>query len=159
MFEIDEFDEKILQIVRQNNRTPSEKIAARVGLSTSAVQRRLQRLRREKIIRADVSVVSPTVAGKTIMAIVGVTLEREHTVILNEFKNKILSAPEVVQCYFVTGEVDFILTVAVKDMTEFESFALSFLTDNPHVKRYVTNIVLSEVKSPFTLPVGNGGAE
>lgn len=149
MIEIDEFDKKILKIVQQNNRTPSEKIAAHVGLSTSAVQRRLQRLRKEGIIQADVSIVSPSVKGQALTAIIGVTLEKEHTVILNEFKNKILSAPEVLQCYFVTGEVDFILVIEVRDISEFESFASQFFTQNPHVKSYVTNIVISEVKPKF----------
>lgn len=86
-------------------------------------------------------------------AVVGVTIEKEHTVVLNEFKNKILSAPEVIQGYFVTGEVDFILIVSVKDMSEFERFALDFLTENPHVKRYITNIVISEVKSRLVVPL------
>jgi len=155
MFEIDEFDEKILKIVQQNNRTPSEKIAARIGLSASAVQRRLQRLRKEGVIQADVSIVSTALKGKTISAVIGVTLEKEHTVILNEFRNKILSAPEVTQCYFVTGEVDFILIISVGDMSEYEAFAQKFLTDNPNVKSYVTNIVINEVKSRFA-PPSNG---
>ncbi len=149
MIEIDEFDEKILKIVERNNRTPSEKIAEQVGLSTSAVQRRLQRLRKEGIIQADVSIVSPALKGQTLTAIIGVVLEQEHTVVLNEFKNKILAAPEVIQCYFVTGEVDFILVIAVKDMSEFKSSALQFFTENPHVKRYITNFVINEVKPKF----------
>jgi Lrp/AsnC family transcriptional regulator, leucine-responsive regulatory protein len=152
MKEIDAFDEKILNIVRQNNRTPSEKIARQIGLSSSAVTRRLQRLRKEGIIQADISIVSPAARGQAMTAVIGVTLEKEHTVILNEFKHKILSAPEVIQCYFVTGEVDFILIVSVKDMSEFESFAARYLTENPHVKRYITNIVISEVKSRFVVP-------
>jgi Lrp/AsnC family transcriptional regulator, leucine-responsive regulatory protein len=151
MIEIDEFDERILQIVGRNNRTPSEKIAEQVGLSPSAVQRRLQRLRKEGIIQADVSIVSPALKGQTISAVIGVILEQEQTAVLNEFKHNILAAPEVIQCYFVTGEVDFILIVAVKDMAEFERFALRFLTENPYVKRYVTNIVINEVKSRFVM--------
>ena len=85
-------------------------------------------------------------------AVVGVTLEKESTVILNDFRSKIRSAPEVIQSYYVTGEVDFILIVAVKDMIEFERFAYGFLTENPHVKRYNTNIVISEIKSRFDVP-------
>jgi Lrp/AsnC family transcriptional regulator, leucine-responsive regulatory protein len=152
MIEIDEFDEKILKIVRLNNWTPAEKIAGRVGLSTSAVQRRLQRLRKEKIIQADISIVAPAVSGPAMTAVVGVTLEKENSVILNEFRSKIRAAPEIVQSYYVTGEVDFILIVAFKNMPEFESFAERFLTENPYVKRYNTNIVISEIKSLFDAP-------
>ena len=85
-------------------------------------------------------------------AVVGVTLENEHTAVLNEFKIKMMSAPEVMQCYFVTGEVDFILIVSVRDMSDFERFAKQFLTDDPHVKRYITNIVINEIKSRFSGP-------
>jgi Lrp/AsnC family leucine-responsive transcriptional regulator len=152
MINIDEFDERILKIVQRNNRTPAEKIAEQVGLSTSAVQRRLQRLRKDRIIQADVSIISPALKGQTMTAVIGVVLEQEHTVVLNEFKNKIQAAPEVIQCYFVTGEVDFILIISVRDMSEFERFVLSFLTENSHVKRYITNIVISEVKSRFDAP-------
>ena len=149
-FEIDEFDEKILKIVQRNNRTPSEKIAAEIGLSTSAVQRRLQRLRKERVIVADVSIIAPTANGApSLTAVIGVTLEQEHIAVLNDFKSKIKRAPEVVQCYFVTGEVDFILVIVVRDMAQYEKFALDYLTDNSNVKRYVTNIVIREVKPEF----------
>ena len=149
MNEIDQFDEKILGILRRDNRVSSETIARQVGLSTSAVVRRIQRLRKTGVIQADVSIVSPAVFGRTLSAVIGVTLENENAVVLNEFKREIISAEEVTQCLFVTGEVDFILIVSVKDMADFERFASRYLTDNPHVKRYVTNIVISEIKSIF----------
>ncbi len=152
MIDIDEFDEKILKIVEQNNRIPSEKIAGQIGLSASAVVRRLQRLRKNGVIEADVSIVSPAVKGQALSAVIGVVLERENTAILNEFRSRMLTAPEVAQCYFVTGEVDFIVIVSVRDMSELESFARHHFTDNPHVKRYLTNIVISEVKSRFSGP-------
>jgi Lrp/AsnC family transcriptional regulator, leucine-responsive regulatory protein len=150
MNKIDEFDEKILKIVRQNNRTPAEKIAEQIGLSTSAVQRRLQRLRKEKIIQADISVISPLVRGQLMKAVIGVTLEKESTVIYNDFKEKMQKTSEVTQCYLVTGEVDLILIIAVKDMAEFDAFTSKFLTENPHVKRYLTNIVINEVKTDYS---------
>lgn len=153
---IDEFDLKILEIVRRNNRTPAEKIAERVGLSASAVQRRLQRLRAEGIIKADVSIVSTEITGQKISAVISVTLEREHTVVLNDFKNGMLNAPEVTHCYFVTGDADFILIASFKDMKEYEKFTRQFFTENSHIKRYHTNIVINQVKSEFTVSLTPG---
>lgn len=149
MNEIEQFDERILEILRHNNRVSSETIARQIGLSTSAVVRRTQRMRKSGITQADVSIVSPAVFGRTLSAVIGVTLENENAFVLNEFKREIISAEEATQCLFVTGEVNFILIVSVKDMADFERFASRFLTDNPHVKRYVINIVISEVKSVF----------
>jgi DNA-binding Lrp family transcriptional regulator len=151
MIDIDVFDEKILKIVRQNNRTPSEKIAEQVGLSTSAVQRRLRRLRKDGVIEADVSIISPKHLGNKITAVIGITLEKEHTVIVNDFKNQMLKADEVAQCYFVTGDADFILIVSFKGMEEYEQFTRKHFKDNPNIKRYYTNIVINQIKTGFKI--------
>ena len=76
----------------------------------------------------------------------------ENDIVLNEFKNKMISAPEVNQCYSVTGNVDLILIISIKDMSEFEKFAESFLIENPNVKSFTTNIVIREIKSQFFIP-------
>jgi len=73
---IDSFDKSILRLLQQNNRLTADELAEKIGLSSSAVQRRLKRLRNEKIIEADISIVSPAVAGIEITCIVDVSLER-----------------------------------------------------------------------------------
>lgn len=75
MFDLDEFDKQLLQLLQQNNRMTASELGDRVGLSSSAVQRRLTRLREEKIIEADVSIISPEVVGLGITCVVDVILE------------------------------------------------------------------------------------
>lgn len=153
--EMDAFDVKILRIVQRDNRLSTEKVAHQVGLSPSAVQRRLKRLREEGIIEADVAIISPEAVGRRLSAIVEVTLERGRLLssVLEEFKKLMLATPEVAQCYHVTGEADFILIVTLKDIQEYEAFTRRFFIENQSVRRFQTSIVVSRVKSRTIVPL------
>jgi len=152
---MDSFDVKILNIIQRDNRLPSEKIADQVGLSPSAVQRRLKRLREEGIIEADVAVVSPEAIGRTLTAIVGVIIDKERplSLALAEFKNLMLKTPEVMQCYDVTGEADFIVIITAKDMQEYEVISRRLFMENPNVRRYKTSLVVRRIKSGMMIPL------
>lgn len=150
---IDQFDKHLLRLVQQNNRLTSEELADAVGLSSSAVQRRLKRLRDEKIIEADVSVISPAIAGITVTCIVDVTLERGSSQALEKFKSTMLKRSEVMQCYFVTGSYDFIMVVNTQTMQEYEAFSKKWLMDNPNVKHFYTHVVMDKVKVGFSIPI------
>ena len=82
----DEFDLKLLRLLQQNNRLTADELATTVGLSSSAVQRRLKRLRDEKIIEADISIVSPSVGGIGLTCIVDVILESRKFAIIGEIQ-------------------------------------------------------------------------
>ena len=152
---MDSFDIKILNIVQSDNRLPAEKIANRIGLSPSAVQRRLKRLREEGIIEADVAVISPEAIGRTLTAIVGVIIDKERplSLALTEFKNLMLATPEVMQCYDVTGEADFIVIITARDMQEYEVISRRLFMENPNVRRYKTSLVVRRIKSGTIIPL------
>lgn len=152
---MDSFDVKILNIVQRDNRLPAEKIAARIGLSPSSVQRRLKRLRKTGIIEADVAVVSPEAAGRRLTAIVGVTLQQERPLApdMQEFKKLMLSTPEVMQCYHVTGDSDFIVIITAKDMQEYDALTRRLFVENKSVRRFHTNVVVNRVKSVTVVPL------
>ena len=152
---MDPFDIKILNIVQRDNRLPAEKIADQVGLSPSAVQRRLKRLRADGIIEADVAIVSPEAVGLTLTAIVGVIIDKERPLLaaLKEFKGLMLNTPEVMQCYDVTGEFDFIVIVTAKHMQEYEIISRKLFMENPNVRRYKSSLVVRRVKSGTVIPI------
>lgn len=99
----DRTDARILEIVQKNNRLTSEAIGELAGLSTSACQRRLKRLRSEGIIQADISIVSPKAVGRPIQVLALVSLERESSGIIDRFKKAIKSSVEVVNGFYVRG--------------------------------------------------------
>jgi len=150
---LDEFDAKILSLVQRDCQLTSEQIARHTGLSPSSVQRRLRRLRANKIVESEVAVVAPEAVGRALTAVVGVTLEREQPHIVAEFKRLLIEMPEVMQCYYVTGDADFILIITAKDMQEYEAFLSRLFKQNKHIKHIQTNVVIQRIKSGFTVPV------
>jgi Lrp/AsnC family leucine-responsive transcriptional regulator len=78
--------------------------------------------------------------------IVDVTLERERPDIMDEFKRSMRATPEVMQCYYVTGDTDFILIVTARDMRHYEAFTNQFFFNNPNVRRFHTSVVMDRVK-------------
>lgn len=146
MKQVDETDKKILNQLQQDNQVTADKLGRLLHLSNSAVQRRLKRLRHEKIIEADISVVSPEVAGLTTTCIVDVSLELGNSRVIDDFKKLLLASPEVMQCYYVAGSFDFVLIVSTRDMKHYEEFSKKYLLDNVQVKQYHTQVVLDKVK-------------
>ena len=152
---MDSLDAKILNIIQHNNRVPTEKIAEQVGLSPSAVQRRIRQLRKDRVIEAEVATISPEAVGRMLTAIVGVIIDKERPLLpaLKEFKEMMLGAPEVMQCYDVTGEVDFFVVVTARDMQDYEVISRRLFMENPNVRRYKSSLVIRKVKSGMTIPI------
>jgi Lrp/AsnC family transcriptional regulator, leucine-responsive regulatory protein len=152
---MDSYDVKILNILQHDNRLPTERIAEQVGLSPSAVQRRLKRLREQGTIEAEVAVISPEAAGRKLIAIVEVTMQRERLLSAsqNEFRRLMVATPEVMQCYHVTGNADFILIITATDIQEYEALTRRLFVDNPSVRGYTTSIVMRRVKAGMSVPL------
>jgi Lrp/AsnC family leucine-responsive transcriptional regulator len=143
---LDDFDAKLLNLLQANNRLTSHELAKEVNLSPASCARRVARLRSEGVIEADVAIVAPDKLGKRLTMVVMVTVEREQPQLLDEFKRSMLSTREVSQCYYVTGDADFILIVNVEGMAEYESFTNRFLFENRNVRRFQTMVVMNRVK-------------
>jgi Lrp/AsnC family transcriptional regulator, leucine-responsive regulatory protein len=148
---LDEFDLKLLDAVQRNNRLTASQLGEKICLSPAAVRRRLRRLRERKITEAEVAVVSPDAVGRSLIAIVEVTLDTHVAKALEEFECAIQSAPEVMQGYLVTGNADFILVTA-KSMEDYNAFVLEFLSTKAHVKHFNTSVVVHRVKWGVALP-------
>ncbi|MER9052317.1 Lrp/AsnC family transcriptional regulator [Mesorhizobium sp. M0923] len=149
----DQVDARILEIVQRNNRLTTEAIGEMAGLSATACQRRLKRLRAEGIIEADVSIVSAKAVGRPIQMLVFVTLERERADIIDRFKKSIKSSIEVVNGYYVTGEADFVLYVTTQTMADYEQFTRKFFYGNPDIKAVKTMVIIDRVKTGFAIPI------
>lgn len=150
---MDEFDITILNLVQHNCRLTAEQLSKHAGLSPSACQRRLTKLRETGIIERDISVIAPETVGRRLTMVVEVTLEREHPNIMSDFKQSMKATPEVMQCYYVTGEVDFILILTARDMQHYEQFTQQFFLDNPNVRRFHTMVVMDRVKQGLAVPI------
>ncbi len=153
MFQLDEYDKALLRLLQQNNRLTTEQLSEQVNLSQSAVQRRLTRLRNEKVIEAEVAIISPSAAGVGISCVVDVVLHEGSSKSIDKFKAAMKNCPEVAQCYYVTGTYDFVLIVHTRDMAHFEAFSKKHLMDNPNLKHFYTHVVMDKVKMSYNVPL------
>jgi len=149
---IDSFDRKILAILQRDNLTPQREISQRINLSPAAVHRRIRRLHNDKVIVADVAQVDPAALGRPLLIIVEVAVESERLTELATLERTFASAPEVQQCYYVTGECDFVLVLTARDMAEYEAFTrVFFASDN--VKRFRTLVAMKVPKAGLSVPI------
>ena len=140
-------DLEILGLVQGNARLTAEAIGGTVGLSSPAVQKRLKKLRETGVIEREIAVLSREKLGRDMTVIVQVMLERENRLHLDAFKRRMRAAPEVQQCYYATGEADFVLIVVVRDIKEYEAFTQRHFFDESNVSRFTTAIVMDRVKA------------
>ncbi|MEO5325797.1 Lrp/AsnC family transcriptional regulator [Mesorhizobium sp. CC13] len=152
--ELDAFDLKILSILQQDNTTPQREIGAAVNLSAPAVQRRIKRMEEVGAIAANVAVVDPDKAGRPITIIVEIAVESERVDLLDAVKASFAAAPEVQQCYYVTGEADFVLVVTVTSMAEYEALTRRLFFANPNIRRFRTLVAMDRVKVGLSVPLG-----
>lgn len=149
----DRIDARILDIVQKNNRLSSDVIGEMTGLSATACQRRLKRLRAQGIIEADVALVSAKAVGRPIQMLVLVNLERERSDIIDKFKKAIKSSAEVVNGFYVTGDADFLLYITARSMEDYEQFTREFFYGNLDIKAFKTMVIMGRVNSSFQLRV------
>ena len=143
---IDRIDRSILVALQRNNRIPNLELAELVGLSPPACLKRVKRLRKEGVIIGDVSIINPELAGNTMTLIVSVEMERDRADIYQVFRKSILNAPEVTQCYQISGSYDFMLVVTVKDIQGYEHFVERVLHKDLNIRKFHTSVSLRTVK-------------
>jgi len=151
---MDNFDTLILDALQHNNRLTAEALSEKVGLSPDACRKRLAKLRSSDVIEQEVAILNPQTMGRGLIMIVEVTLQNERPAELDRFKDKMKAAPEVMQCYYVTGNADFIMILSAKDMADYEDFTRRHFFAEENVARFRTSAVMDRVKVGFTMPIG-----
>lgn len=150
---LDRRDLAILKVLQRDNKTPQRSIAEIVNLSAPAVQRRIKRMEDMGVIAANVAVVDPAQVGHPITLFVEVEMESERAELYHAAKRSFSSAPEVQQCYYVTGEADFILVIVVPTMTDYEALTRRLFFENNNVKRFRTFVSMERVKVGLAVPL------
>ena len=142
----DKFDLLILAELQQDARLPIPELAHRVGLSAPACYRRARALRESGLIEREVALVAPATMGWPITMLVLVTLERDHGRIVDEMIGVLKGEPEVMDLWYVTGEQDFVLQVAARDMASYEQFTRRVLHAREQVRSFKTLVVTAQHK-------------
>lgn len=151
--ELDKIDRRILNLLQKDARRPAEFIGADVGLSASAVQRRIVRMREEGIILAEVAVLDPKRVGRALTMIVDVEVERERPELVASLKQWIVTEPCIQEAWYVTGEGDYVLIVLARDVEDFEALMQRLVAENANVRRFQTRVALSTLKRGMSVPL------
>ena len=149
---MDGFDRRLLALVQRDNRQTNEALGAQVGLSATAVRRRLARLRAEGVIIGDVSLVDPAKLGTTV--IIRVRFEKESHATYAAFKDRMLGDETVSQVYTVSGPEDFVVIAHPPDLPAYDDWIAANLLSDDNLARSETNIVYKRVKYATIVPVG-----
>lgn len=150
---LDAIDRKILALLQEDNQITNQDLAARVGISPPPCHRRVKRLREVGIIARDVSLVDPVKVGRSMIVFVQITLERQREDLLESFERKIARCPEVMQCYFVSGDADYLLVVSVPDMAQYNEFARRVFANEPNIRMFRSSFCLARVKYETRIPL------
>ncbi|RYC20199.1 Lrp/AsnC family transcriptional regulator [Ciceribacter ferrooxidans] len=151
--DLDDFDRSILDIVQRDCQMKAEAIGHTVGLSASAVQRRLKRMREQGIIKAEIAVVDRRVTGNPMTFITGMEIERDNYDALAKFRAWVDRQDHIQQVYYVTGAVDIIAVVTARDVGQYDELMAQLMSQNPQIKRMHTNVVLKDLKLGMMVPV------
>lgn len=146
-FELDSYDLAILKLLQQDNAVPQRAIGEAVNLSAAAVQRRITRLQQSGVIERNVAVLNPARVGQPITLIVAVEIESERLDLLEASKASFLAAEEVQQCYYVTGDTDFILVITVQNMLAYEQLTRRLFFENHNIKHFKTFVAMDRIKT------------
>ncbi|SDA92601.1 Lrp/AsnC family transcriptional regulator [Sinorhizobium sp. NFACC03] len=152
---LDHFDRKILEIVQIDCQMKAEAIGERVGLSASAVQRRLKRMRDSGVITAEIALVDRKVAGNSMTFIAGMEIERENYDALSRFRVWLAKQEHIQQVYYVTGAVDLIAIITARDVGQYDEITAHLMSENPQIKRIHTNVVLKDIKLSMFVPIAD----
>ena len=143
--EPDDFDRRLLELVRENNLEPARILAEKVGLSLSAVLRRLRRLRDDRVIIADIAVVNPALTGSALTMHVLVQIQQAGPQTMDGFARQIARHPEITGAWDVTGDDDFLLKVQVGSMEEYDAFTRRALSEDKGVHSFKTLITIRNI--------------
>lgn len=145
MSDLDAIDHSILRMLQQNARITNAELAEKVGLSPSACSRRLDILEKNGVIDGYHAHLSHKALDYKMIAIVHISLSGQFAKTLSEFEAAVKRCPNVLACYLMSGEYDYILRVAARDLEDYERIHRDWLSALPHVVKINSSFALREI--------------
>ena len=149
--ELDAIDQGILKILQNNSKKTNKEIALKMGLSVTAVFERIKKLEKNGIISKYVALVDRVKIKKPFMVLCHIKLIQHSKTFLTEFESKIIKIEEVLECFHVSGDYDYILKIYVEDMEAYRAFMVTKLTTLKHIGSTHSTFMIDEVKNTTTI--------
>jgi len=151
--DLDARDRTILRLLQENGRITNAELAERVHLSASACLRRVKQLEESGLIKGYAMLLDEKTAGFPGTAYVSVTLDQQGRASLDRFEKAIMQFEEVLECYLLAGNHDYLVKVAYKDSADFERIHSEIITQLPGVTRVNSTMTLRTIKRTSALPI------
>lgn len=153
MLTLDKTDRAILKILEQDAKTVAKNIAEQLGLTKTPVYERIKRLEQEGFIKNYVAIINKEKIESSITVFSFISLEVQKGIMMDDFRESVHGIPEVVECFVVGGEFDFLLKVIVKDLDAYYAFAKKQIASLPNIGAVKSAFVLNEVKDETVFPL------
>ncbi|WP_029000128.1 Lrp/AsnC family transcriptional regulator [Azohydromonas australica] len=150
---LDSYDRVLLSAVQEDARVAQSELGERASLSTAAVNRRLKLLSSEGVIERYTACINPKAVGYNLTIVVEVKVESERADLLDEMQRSFQACPQVQQCYYVTGDCDFVLIFLVRDMEQYVALTRKLFFESNNVKSFKTLVAMNRVKTGMSVPV------
>lgn len=150
---MDNIDKKILELLQGNGRITNAELAKKIGVSPPTVLERVRKLEKRGVIEKYITLINPQMVGRGTTAFVAVSLSQHKDKAIESFRQAILRIPEVLECYHITGEEDYLLKVCIQDIPAYRNFLMEKLTKIPGISKIKTSFVLSPLKKETKLPI------
>ena len=155
--QLDDIDRRILRSLQDNARIPNVDLARQVGLSPSPCSRRVKELEEAGIIRRYATLIDPAAADLPVSVFISVTLDKQIEQDLEVFESAVSDLPEVMECYLMTGDSDYLLRIVVSDLAAYKQFLMDHLTRIPGVSNIRSSFALKQVAYRTALPLSDAG--
>jgi len=150
---MDSFDKHILELLQTNTNLTVAEIAEKVGLSSSACHRRIKLIEDRGLIKRSVAILDEAKLGLRTSVFVQVTLDNQKDTNLESFERAVIDRPEIMDCYLMSGDADYLIRVLIRDAADYETFHHDFLTKLPGVQRVVSNFAIRGVMRRTKVPL------
>ena len=150
---LDEIDLRLLRMLQANSSLTTKELAAKVNLSTTPVFERVKKLEKSGYIKNYIAVLDAEKLDKGLTVFCNITLKEHTRTIGNQFVKDIVSLEEVVECYNISGDYDFLLKILVKDMKAYQNFVLNHLGSVKNIGSAQSTFVMGEIKNSHAVPI------
>lgn len=150
---LDDIDRRILTELQRDGRLSNQDLATRIGISPSPCWRRVRGLESSGVIRGYAALVDPAALGLNVSVFTQVSLERQEEKTLQIFEAAVADWPEIMECYLMTGDADYLLRVVVPDLAAYEQFLMRRLTRIRGIASIKSSFALRSVKYRTDLPI------
>jgi Lrp/AsnC family leucine-responsive transcriptional regulator len=150
---MDSIDKKLLFLLQNDCKITTKELSVKLNLSVTAVYERIKKLEREGIIQNYVALINRSKVNKAFVVFCHIKLIQHTREFLTKFESQVVKLSEILECHHVSGDYDYILKIAVRDMEEYREFLVTKLTTLEHIGSTHSTFMISEVKSTTVIEI------